>query len=38
LWAFVGPAWCVASVGGGAIGVKLDQRRLRIERLLTDLA
>ena len=38
LWAFVGPAWCVASIGGGAMGVKLDQRRLRIERLLTDLA
>ena len=38
LWATVGTAWCVVSVGGGSKGAKLDQRRFRIERLLTDLA
>jgi hypothetical protein len=38
MWAIVGTAWCVVSVGGGSMGAKLDQRRFRIERLLTDLA
>jgi hypothetical protein len=38
LWAIVGTAWCLVSVGGGSMGAKLDQRRMRIERLLTDLA
>jgi hypothetical protein len=38
LWATVATAWCVVSVGGGSMGAKLDQRRFRMERLLTDLA
>ncbi len=38
MWALVGTAWCVVSVGGGSMGTKLDQRRLRIERVLGDLA
>ena len=37
LWVTVGTAWCMASVGGTSTGTKLDQRRVRIEQLLSDL-
>ena len=37
LWAIVGLTWGAVSVGGGSMGAKLDQRRFRMERLLTDL-
>jgi hypothetical protein len=37
LWATVVTAWVVVSVGGISTGMKLDERRLRMERLLTDL-
>lgn len=37
LWATVSTGWCIVAVGGRSTGTKLDQRRLRIEQLLTDL-
>jgi len=37
LWAIVGTGWCIVSVGGTLTGTKLDQRRVRIEQLLSDL-
>jgi hypothetical protein len=37
LWAAVVTVWVVASVGGMSMGAKLDERRLRMERLLADL-
>jgi hypothetical protein len=38
LWAVVVTVWLVASVGGMSMGAKLDERRLRMERLLADLS
>ena len=37
LWAAVGTGWCMAWVGGASTGTKLDQRRVRVEQLLSDL-
>ena len=37
LWATVGTGWCLVSVGCTATGTKLDQRRARIEQVLSDL-
>ena len=37
LWAAVSTGWCFAWVGGTSTGAKLDQRRRRIEQLLSDL-
>ena len=37
LWATVSTGWCIVSVGGTSTGTKLDQRRFRIEQLLSDL-
>jgi hypothetical protein len=37
LWALVAVAWLIVSVGGIATGRKLDERRVRMERLLSDL-
>ena len=37
LWAIVGTGWCMVSLGGAAKGAKFDQRRVRIEKLLSDL-
>ena len=37
LWALVVAAWIIVSVGGIATGRKLDERRIRMERLLSDL-
>src|SRR5260221_2149113 len=37
LWTLVVAAWAIVSVGGIAIGSKLDERRVRMERLLSDL-
>jgi hypothetical protein len=38
VWAVVVAGWVLASVGGRAMGVKLEERRLRMERLLADLS
>lgn len=37
VWAVVVAGWVVVSLGGISMGAKLDERRLRMERLLTDL-
>lgn len=37
LWATVGTAWGIASVGGTSTASKLDQRRVRMEQVLSDL-
>ena len=37
LWAVVVVGWVVVAVGGRSMGTKLDERRLRMERLLADL-
>jgi hypothetical protein len=37
LWGGVVVGWVAVSVGGLSIGAKLDERRRRMERLLTDL-
>jgi hypothetical protein len=37
LWAVVAAAWIIVSVGGFSTGRKLDERRVRMERLLSDL-
>jgi len=37
LWALVAAAWLIVSVGGISTGRKLDERRVRMERLLSDL-
>jgi hypothetical protein len=37
IWAIVAAAWATASLGGMSMGAKLDERRRRMERLLTDL-
>jgi hypothetical protein len=37
LWASVGTGWCIVSVGGASAGTKIDQRRVRVEQLLSDL-
>ena len=37
VWATVSTGWCMVSVGGTSTGTKLDQRRFRIEQLLSDL-
>jgi hypothetical protein len=36
-WAVAVAGWVVVSVGGMSMGAKLDERRLRMERLLADL-
>lgn len=36
LWATVGTAWCLVSMGGGATAAKLDERRVRVEQVLGD--
>jgi hypothetical protein len=37
LWAALVGGWIAASIGGVSTGKKLDERKLRIERLLTEL-
>ena len=37
LWALIAVAWFIVSVGGVSSGGKLDERRVRMERLLSDL-
>ena len=37
LWALVAAAWLIVSVSGISSGTKLDERRARMERLLSDL-
>jgi hypothetical protein len=37
LWAFVAICWAFVSLGGMSRAAKLDERRLRMERLLADL-
>jgi hypothetical protein len=37
LWALIATAWFLASVGGISTARKLDERRVRMERLLSDL-
>ena len=37
LWAAVGAAWVIGSVGGIDKGTTLDERRARMEQLLSDL-
>jgi|SRR5688572_25483076 len=37
LWATVSAGWCIVAISGTSTGVKLDQRRFRIEQLLSDL-
>jgi hypothetical protein len=37
LWAAVGVGWCMASLAGASTGKKFDQRRVRIEQVLSDL-
>ena len=37
LWGLIAVAWFIVSVGGVSSGRKLDERRVRMERLLSDL-
>jgi hypothetical protein len=37
LWAFAAAAWLMVSAGGISTGRQLDERRVRMERLLSDL-
>jgi len=37
LWALVAAAWLIVSVSGISSGTKLDERRARMEQLLSDL-
>ncbi len=37
LWALIAAAWFTVSVGGISTGRRLDERRVRMERLLNDL-
>jgi hypothetical protein len=37
LWALIAAGWVVVSAGGISTGRKLDERRVRMERLLSDL-
>jgi hypothetical protein len=37
LWAFVAAAWFIVSMRGISSGRTLDERRVRMERLLSDL-
>jgi hypothetical protein len=38
VWAVVVAGWVIASVGGRSVGAQLEERRLRMERLLADLS
>ena len=37
LWGLIAAGWVIVSVGGHSTGRKLDERRVRMERLLSDL-
>lgn len=37
VWAIIGVCWVAVSLGGLSMGAKLDERRRRMERVLTDL-
>ena len=37
LWTIVATGWCIVAAGGTLTGTKIDQRRVRIEQLLSDL-